>query len=125
MVLAAPAVLVQRTTAPEQTRRLVVADLSLEALATWGGEVVVENHVNVLRPTIDKPLLDRATLARGLATPTLDRVMRPPAGSVAVSAYELAALPLPRTSVMASWRELTGEDLDDAVAAAYRADGEK
>ncbi|MEJ5915942.1 Eco57I restriction-modification methylase domain-containing protein, partial [Pseudokineococcus sp. 1T1Z-3] len=47
--LTGPAVLVQRTTAPEQARRLVAADLSPDLLEQWGGSVVVENHVNVLR----------------------------------------------------------------------------
>lgn len=120
MVLDEPAVLVQRTTAPEQTRRLVVADLSPGVLASWGGAVVVENHLNVLRPAVPEPLLDRATLGRVLATSTLDRVMRSLTGSVAVSAYELSALRFPGASVLASWSDLHEDQLDAAVAAAYR-----
>jgi len=120
MALEGPAVLVQRTTAPEQRRRLVVADLTPEVLAQWGGLVVIENHVNVLRPAVAEPLLDRATLARVLATPTLDRVMRSLTGSVAVSAYELAALRLPSASVLATWVDLHDDALDAAVADAYR-----
>lgn len=120
MVLFDEAVLVQRTTAPEQTRRLIAADLSPDALELLGGRVVVENHVNVLRPTTDTPLLDRATLARVLHTTTMDRLMRCISGSVAVSSYELGSLPLPAAEVLASWADLDSADLEAAVAAAYQ-----
>lgn len=120
MVLVGEAVLVQRTTAPEQTRRLIAADLSAETLEMLGGRVVVENHVNVLRPTTSTPLLDRATLARVLHTRTMDRLMRCISGSVAVSSYELGALPLPAAETIASWKALEGAELEAAVAAAYQ-----
>lgn len=120
MTLDEPAVLVQRTTAPEQSRRLVPAELTPEKLSEMGGSVVIENHVNVLRPTMLLPLLSRAAVARVLATRTLDRVMRCLSGTVAVSSYELAALPLPAADVLASWEDLFGEELESAVAKAYR-----
>jgi adenine-specific DNA-methyltransferase len=120
MVLTDEAVLVQRTTAPEQSRRLVAADLSREILDGLGGRVVIENHVNVLRPTTDSPLLDRATLARLLHTKAMDRVMRCISGSVAVSSYELGALPLPAADVLSSWGPLSDSELEAAVTAAYR-----
>lgn len=120
MTLTEPAVLVQRTTAPEQIRRLVPAELTAEKLSELGGSVVVENHVNVLRPTILAPLLSRAAVARVLATRTLDRVMRCLSGTVAVSSYELAALPLPSAEILASWEGLYDEELERAVAKAYR-----
>ncbi|HSV64665.1 MAG TPA: Eco57I restriction-modification methylase domain-containing protein [Mycobacteriales bacterium] len=120
MTLGEPAVLVQRTTAPEQARRLVAIELTPEGLAEWGGAVVVENHVNVLRPTRPDPLLSRATLARVLATGTMDRLMRCVSGSVAVSAYELGSLPFPAPSVLRCWGHLHGPALDAAVATAYQ-----
>lgn len=120
LVLSNPAVLVQRTTAPEQARRLVAADLSPDVLKQWGGRVVVENHVNVLRPTAEEPLLHRETLAAVLKSRSLDRVMRCLSGSVAVSAYELESLPFPATEVLHSWNSLSGEDLERSVTAAYR-----
>jgi len=120
MVLSSPAVLAQRTTAPEQTRRLVVAGLSAADLVTWGGRVVVENHVNVLRPVKEQPLLSHQNLLRLLSTTTMDRVMRCVSGSVAVSAYELDSLPLPAADVLASWEQLSGEELETAVARTYR-----
>ena len=122
MRLSEPAVLVQRTTAPEQTRRLVVAELTDADLLANEGAVVVENHVNVLRPTQHDPLLSPATLARVLASPTFDRLMRCISGSVAVSAYELEALPFPSAEVIREWDEL-GEGLDQAIEAAYRTAG--
>lgn len=119
LVLDAPALLVQRTTSPEQTRRLVVAELDRPQLDSWGGAVVVENHVNVLRPAGDRPLLSQRALGLALATPTLDRVLRCLSGSVAVSAYELEHLPLPDASVLTSWQQLAPDELPCAVAAAY------
>jgi adenine-specific DNA-methyltransferase len=119
MVLEEPAVLVQRTTAPEQTRRIVAADLDREALDKFGGRVVIENHLNVLRATVDVPLISRAALARVLQTQTMDRLMRCISGSVAVSSYEIDALPLPDATVLASWEALHGLELEKAVAAAY------
>jgi adenine-specific DNA-methyltransferase len=120
MSLCGPAVLVQRTTAPEQSRRLVVAELTQADLDRLGGSVVVENHLNVLRPTVDAPLLSRTTLARVLASPTLDRLMRCISGSVAVSSYELAALPLPDADTLASWEGLENDALHRAIESAYR-----
>lgn len=118
--LSTPAVLVQRTTAPEQTRRLLVAELTQQKLDELGGAVVIENHVNVLRPSTAEPLLSRATLVRVLDTPTFDRLMRCISGSVAVSSYELGSLPLPDASTLAEWNTLTGAALDAAIAKAYR-----
>lgn len=120
MIRTKPAILVQRTTAPEQTRRLVSALLGPDDLARWGGSVVVENHVNVIYPTATETLIDLATLQGVLATDTLDRVMRSLSGSVAVSAYEIAAIPFPPADVIATWRTLDGDDLERAVAKAYR-----
>lgn len=124
MVLAEPCVLVQRTTAPEQRRRLVAAEVSTTDLAAWGGRLVVENHVNVLRPRPGTPqLLSRRLLVHLLASPTLDRIMRCMSGSVAVSAFELEALPLPAVEILASWEELVLSDpgqLAAAIAQAYQ-----
>jgi adenine-specific DNA-methyltransferase len=120
MVLDQPAVLIQRTTAPEQCRRLVAAYLSAEVLRQWGGRVVVENHVNVVRPVTGSPALSAEGLHRLLATETIDRVLRCLSGSVAVSAYELEALPLPSGEVLRAWSLLQGEEFGRAVAAAYR-----
>lgn len=118
--LSTPAILVQRTTAPEQRRRLVVSHLSQADLDDWGGHVVVENHVNVLRPVGEVTSIDRATLARILATQTLDRLVRCISGSVALSAYELESLPLPSRQTLLEWSEMDDASLQIAVHKAYR-----
>lgn len=123
MVLDEPAVLVQRTTAPEQTRRLVAALLDDQALKARHGRVTVENHVNVLRPTAADPVLTNEAMARLLATKALDRVVRCISGSVALSAYELESIPLPDPDVVREWNDLEGDALEAAVAAAYRPKG--
>ncbi|MFC6355758.1 Eco57I restriction-modification methylase domain-containing protein [Luethyella okanaganae] len=120
MLLRTPAVLVQRTTAPEQERRLIVATLNESELTANGGYVVIENHINVLRPNTAAPSLTLSTLARVLASPTFDRLMRCISGSVAVSAYELEALPLPDHDVLRAWNDLDGTELDAAIESAYR-----
>jgi adenine-specific DNA-methyltransferase len=103
MRLSEPAVLVQRTTAPEQPRRLVAAALGRSELAEWGGAVVVENHVNVLRRADVDSELTPELLAALLNTATYDRLYRCMTGTVAVSAYELEALPLPAPDVVGDW----------------------
>jgi adenine-specific DNA-methyltransferase len=119
MRLAEPAVLVQRTTAPEQPRRLVAAVLDEETLKEWGGAVVVENHVNVLRCSDPDSPVTPELLAALLNTPTFDRLYRCMTGTVAVSAYELEALPLPAPAVLSDWRDLSRHELLSAVAAAF------
>lgn len=120
MRLTEPAVLVQRTTAPEQPRRLVAAALTADVLQdNWGGAAVVENHVNVLRCTTPDSPLTAALLTALLNTQTLDRLYRCMTGTVAVSAYELEALPLPAADVLATWAALPEPELATAVAAAF------
>lgn len=119
MLLDTPAILVQRTTSPEQQRRLVVAEITQDHLEAAGGGVVVENHVNILRPQIDTPLLSRALLVRILSTTTLDKLVRCISGSVALSAYELESLTLPHADTLSAWDSLNDAQLDAAVARAY------
>ncbi|MBV9059719.1 MAG: hypothetical protein JO296_15235 [Pseudonocardiales bacterium] len=103
LVLDRPAVLVQRTTAPEQPRRLLAADFDADCLARWGGRVVVENHVNVLTcGDPQSPLTTRLLMAL-LKSAALDRLYRCLTGSVAVSAYELSAIPLPDRATLLIW----------------------
>ncbi len=119
MLLIEPAVLVQRTTAPEQQRRLVVAELSEEYLSRVGGGVVVENHVNTIRPNGEAQLLSRRLLTRILSTIALDNLVRCISGSVALSAYELESITLPDAQMLRMWEELPDEDLERAVGRAY------
>jgi adenine-specific DNA-methyltransferase len=94
LVTRKPCVLLQRTTAKEQSRRLIAAELP-EHLIKKHGAVVVENHLNMIRPINGAPALPAAALAALLNSTVVDRAFRCISGSVAVSAYELENLPLP------------------------------
>ena len=94
LLTSSPCVLVQRTTAKEQARRLIAAPLSASFLAAHGG-AVVENHLNMLRSLDDNPKVSSTVLAAFLNSSAADRAFRCINGSVAVSAYELESLPLP------------------------------
>ncbi|MEM9290146.1 MAG: N-6 DNA methylase [Acidobacteriota bacterium] len=97
LIMKSPCVLVQRTTAKEQRRRLVACALPDIFIAEWDG-FVVENHVNVLVSEAE-PVVSPASLAAVLNTRAVDLAFRCLSGSVAVSATELSALPLPELSV--------------------------
>ncbi len=92
-------VLVQRTTAKEQLRRLIAAELPQAFIDAQGG-VIVENHLNMVR-ALGKPKVTPAAVAAVLNSDLIDQVFRCISGSVAVSAFELEAIPLPSASVMA------------------------
>lgn len=94
-----PCVLVQRTTAKEQARRLIAAELPAEFIAK-DGAVVVENHLNMVKPIHGQPKVAPALLAALLNSPIVDQAFRCISGSVAVSAFELEALPLPSVAQM-------------------------
>ena len=118
-----PCVLVQRTTAKEQCRRLIAAELPARFLEEHGA-VVVENHLNMVRPRNGTPEVAPAAVAALLNSDVADQVFRCINGSVAVSAYELAALPLPAAEGMGEIEALVargaGRDtIENAVARAY------
>lgn len=93
-----PCVLVQRTTSKEQERRLIAAELPAAFLRTHKA-VVVENHLNMVRP-VGRPKISPVLLAAVLNSTVVDQVFRCISGSVAVSAFELEALPLPPVAEM-------------------------
>jgi adenine-specific DNA-methyltransferase len=99
-----PCLLLKRTTAKEQDRRLVGAILP-ESLLKAHGAVAVENHLNMVRPRTGAKV-PLQTLAAFFATDMADRVMRCISGSAAISATEIEAMPLPSvedlTAAMAS-----------------------
>ncbi|MBL3705578.1 N-6 DNA methylase [Sulfitobacter sp. BDSS02] len=89
-----PCVLVQRTTSPEQPRRLIAALLPQELLGKHGA-VVVENHVNVIAPVDPEPAVPLETAGAFLGSKAADEIFRCMSGSTSVSATELRAMPLP------------------------------
>lgn len=84
----------QRTTAKEQNRRLIAAELPRAFVDEHGG-VVIENHLNMIRPIANTSIIPSRILTTLLNSSIVDRAFRCISGSVAVSAYELEALPLP------------------------------
>jgi adenine-specific DNA-methyltransferase len=100
-----PCVLVQRTTAKEQRRRLVAAELPL-SLVRQHGAVVVENHLNIVRAIGGNPRVPAALLRALLTSEVVDQAFRCINGSVAVSAYEIESLPLPPPEALAPLREV-------------------
>jgi adenine-specific DNA-methyltransferase len=93
-----PCVLVQRTTAKEQRRRLLAAEMPAWIFEEYGS-VAVENHLNMVRP-VGSPKISLKALAAILNSPIVDAAFRCISGSVAVSATELEALPLPSPSAV-------------------------
>ncbi|RXD01736.1 SAM-dependent methyltransferase [Sphingomonas sp. UV9] len=106
-------VLVQRTTAKEQARRLIAAELPADFIAQHGG-VVVENHLNMVRPSA-RPAVSPATVAAVLNSKIVDQLFRCINGSVAVSAFEMEALPLPSAAAMRKVEALVGRGADSAT----------
>ncbi len=93
-VVSQPCVLVQRTTAKEQRRRLIAAEMPQTLFASHRG-VAVENHLNMVRARQARPKLPLSKVAAFLSTAVADRVFRCMNASVAVSASELESMPLP------------------------------
>ena len=112
LIVTRPCVLVQRTTAKEQPRRLIAAEL----LATFIHEhkgVTVENHLNMVRG-IERPSVPPATIAALMNSVAVDAAFRCLNGSVAVSAFELEELPLPAPIAMGKLASLVATDASPA-----------
>ncbi len=110
-------ILVQRTTAKEQQRRLISAVLPQEAVDAAGGRVAIENHLNMILPRSSRPVVPVTTLAAFLATETADRILRCMNASVAVSATELESLPLPAPGDLVA--AMASENPESAVRRLY------
>lgn len=110
-------VLLQRTTAKEQGRRLVCATIPQSFIDQHDG-VVVENHLNIIYAP-GQPRVSPHTVACLLNTLAVDRAFRCISGSVAVSAYELEALPLPSMQAILGLERLLEEGASNAVIEAH------
>jgi adenine-specific DNA-methyltransferase len=126
LIVTQPCVLLQRTTAKEQARRLIAAEMSAAFLRRHRG-VIVENHLNMVRAIVPQPGVPAAVIAALLGSATVDAAFRCINGSVAVSAFELEALPLPPPSVMADLAALVAagapaRQIEAVIAAAYAGD---
>ena len=110
-------VLLQRTTAKEQARRLLAAELPQAFLDEHGGQVTVENHLNMVVPGGAAP--SGANFQTALNSAAADRVFRCISGTVAVSAYELEAMPLPAAWSLKKLDDLVGACVSPAAIETY------
>lgn len=107
-----PCVLLQRTTAKEQQRRLI-ASLLPEAFIKKHKGVVIENHINIVKAINGKsPAVSLELLHLFLNSAAADIAFRCISGSVAVSAYELEAMPLPTIAAMKKLESLVGDGME-------------
>lgn len=124
LVLDRSCILVQRTTSKEQGRRLMAAAVPQKFLDANGG-AIVENHLNMVYAIAPKQAkVSLAVVEALLNSRALDRVFRCISGSVAVSAYEINALPLPSISELSQIELLiqngsSSKKIESVVAACY------
>jgi adenine-specific DNA-methyltransferase len=116
-----PCVLVQRTTAKEQRRRLIAALLPQAFLDEHGG-AVVENHLNMVRPLDGEPAVSLEAINALLGSRIVDQIFRCVSGSVAVSAFELESLPVPSVEAMLGLDALLRSGGTDEEIEAYLMD---
>jgi adenine-specific DNA-methyltransferase len=122
-----PCVLLQRTTAKEQARRLIAAELPPQVIRKTGA-VIVENHLNMIKPIGKAPKIPPAVVAAVFNSAVVDRAFRCISGSVAVSAFELEALPLPTVEQMEPIvrrvaAQAASADIEEALQALYAGGG--
>jgi adenine-specific DNA-methyltransferase len=123
LIVTESCVLLQRTTSKEQPRRLIAAEMPKSFVRKHKG-VIVENHLNMIRPLDGTPAVLPAVIAALLNSSVVDAAFRCINGSVAVSAFELEELPLPEPEVMAEVAALVAagrpsEDIEAVLAEAY------
>lgn len=116
VVIRVPSVVLQRTTAKDDARRLVAVPISDRFVSEYGG-YIGENHVVFLLKT-DRAVCEIGVLAKILRSHVVDRLFRCMSGSVAVSTSELAELPLPDPQLLNA-ALARGESVELAIAAGY------
>ena len=77
--------------------------------------IVVENHLNMLKPLSATPRVSAEVLSAFLNSAAADHAFRCVSGSVAVSAYELEALPLPSPDALVGLQSLIDAEADRTV----------
>ncbi|MGC3947980.1 MAG: N-6 DNA methylase [Chryseolinea sp.] len=112
LISASQCILLQRTTAKEQDKRLIAAVLPKQTLKKYGG-VVVENHLNMIYPFSDSPAVDMELLSRFLNSKAANSAFKSMSGSVAISAYEIESFPLPAADRLNELRVLINQGVGD------------
>ncbi|HMK89498.1 MAG TPA: N-6 DNA methylase [Methylocystis sp.] len=123
LIVTQPCILLQRTTAKEQPRRLIAAEMPASFVRNHKG-VIVENHLNMIRSLEPEPFVSAAVIAALLSSLTVDAAFRCINGSVAVSAFELKELPLPTPAKVAELARLIAlraskKEIEAVIKAAY------
>lgn len=123
LIVTRPCVLLQRTTAKEQARRLIAAELPESFIRRHQG-IVIENHLNMVRATTERPSVPASVIAALFNSAAVDAAFRCINGSVAVSAFELEQLPLPAPPIMARLAQLISSGapaikIEAMIATAY------
>jgi adenine-specific DNA-methyltransferase len=123
LIVTQPCVLLQRTTAKEQARRLIAAELPESFIRRHRG-VVVENHLNMVRAVTEQPAMPPSVIAALLNSAAVDTAFRCINGSVAVSAFEIEELPIPHPSVITRLAQLVAANaprakIEAVIATAY------
>ena len=118
-----PCVLLQRTTAKEQQKRLIATVLPKQLIKKHKA-VVIENHINIIKPIHGNPAVSLTLLSSFLNSTVADMAFRCISGSVAVSAYELETLPLPSVDeILSIQKQLPSksnrESFDDELIKLY------
>lgn len=116
VVLREPSVALQRTTAKDDSRRLIAAPIRGDVIKKYGG-YVGENHVVFLLQT-ERAVCEVNLLAKILRSKTVDRLFRCISGSVSVSSSELAELCLPDPQVVHAALK-RGESIESAISEGY------
>jgi len=112
-------VLIQRTSSRAQRRRLVAA-APRRGFAKRHGGFVGENHIIILEPILDRPLVPRHMLTRLLNSEFIRDLYSTTTGTTAVTTAGLRALPLPDPRLL---KELVGRrhSLKQAIRTAFGA----
>jgi adenine-specific DNA-methyltransferase len=123
LIVTQQCVLLQRTTAKEQARRLIAAELPESFISRHRG-VIIENHLNMVRAIVAEPEVPAAVIAALLNSAAVDAAFRCLNGSVAVSAFELEELPLPAPAAMKKLARLVADGakpakIEAVIAIAY------
>ncbi|HET6420268.1 MAG TPA: hypothetical protein VFG19_08935, partial [Geobacteraceae bacterium] len=109
--------------------RISAAIMPLSFIDEHGG-VAVENHVNIIRPIQGSSEIPLVLMAAILTSAAADLAFRFINGSVAVSAYELEALPLPAIEDIARLKQMVEmganrEDIQGEISRLYGINSEQ
>ncbi len=109
-----PCIILQRTTAKEQQRRLISAIIPQNFMRKHKS-AIIENHLNMIKPIKKQPEISPKTLHFILNSEIVDQAFRCINGSVAVSAYELESLPFPSLETARKIEKMIGEKVDKKI----------